>query len=1345
MIKQLFLGFCMVAASIVLAADPVDEREAAIRLAADGKLEAAYSRFLSLAEAAGTPARQSELTVRAALAAEQLKRPTQAMALAERVPLEPLAAFCRMQLFSERRQFQALWDAYAEEEIITWTNTVNAKAFADLPPISPDIVSSAESVMGNAFRMRGIAANALNRTEAAVRDLRQAADLIPPGYWGGGALAELGRILWKKCDEPEAALLAYQRILDKDHYRWHPTSAALSMVDILLERGSAADAMEVLKRFPLETTHSAWHGKINGAQGRVLEALGRNAEALACYREALTQPPGIGLASAVLSDGERRAFEADIVRLTLAGGGQMILAAEGKTEYQIVLPDTFPHARLELLLRDTAALMQRTFATNGFAIAVVAESERDSSRPSIFLGDTAFARAQGIVLDTLEGWAYVHKLVGRDLIIAGIDRWLPYPDGDEYSLYQRRLGARLGTTKGVTDFLYHYAGVRFLSPYGDTGIAFLHTPTITVPNTLDCRIEPKLRFFFEGYFGLRGAYGLNEVGFYMIANNFLPNTDFDFSPHSYSRAVTRETYGESHPEYFALLGGKRHTEGSGPASYCISNPGFQERVYQDMLTHLDMGFDATFLGHQDSFLPCQCDACRALYDTGDDWGEKLWRLNRDLAERLLKDRPGKTVYISCYGPTIKPPQTFHEFPDNTGILLCNISAEFLNSWKPYRVPKGFISYQYIFGFYKPLAYMPHQSPQRVAQLARELYDFGIKGIFMDGFGHSFGLEGPTYYVYGRMFDDPETQRPVDLLSEYYQSAFVEAAAPMAQFFDRLHHALQFHGDMPWSYRDPSGRWRLFIQNIQDRMRLLTFMYPPAVLADLDARLAQAEGLATDAKVKARLALVRLEFEHLRHLALVANTDVGYRLQPDLAARDRLLDAVASWQEYYQTLAKAVKAGTTIVAGWPEHRPFHGHGVSSQWNEAPFNWDVAEMRAAPPADAARLIALPTASTPGAMDSSWADVPASRMQPPTGIRASLTQQTSVQARYDRERLYLRFEADLPPARKAFAPIPDDGNTADREALDIVLDPFGARERFYRFVVGPDPEPRYDAARGFITDTVHPLFGKNDPAWSADWRYETQRDPVTGRWVALVSIPFAALAVDPPVEGTVWHGNFGRTHVVGDGPVEAAVWSPTRRIDEPDTFGAILFSDADGLAGVAKHPIRQLRETIYQETFEIPEEWRKLKNTVPLTEPWQFQADPMEIGVKSTWSAIEPVGRWIPIVVPAFWAETTVGDYLGTGWYRTRFKLPPDWRGKPIRLLFGAVDKQAWIYVNGEQVREHTIESEGMTVDALWDHPFTAEVAPERLKPNDWNILTIRVYSSRGNAGIWRPVLVQRGTGE
>ena len=78
------------------------------------------------------------------------------------------------------------------------------------------------------------------------------------------------------------------------------------------------------------------------------------------------------------------------------------------------------------------------------------------------------------------------------------------------------------------------------------------------------------------------------------------------------------------------------------------------------------------------------------------------------------------------------------------------------------------------------------------------------------------------------------------------------------------------------------------------------------------------------------------------------------------------------------------------------------------------------------------------------------------------------------------------------------------------------------------------------------------------------------------------------------------------------------------------------------------------------------------------------------------------------------------------------------KSLRLLFAAVDEQAWVYVNGKLVREHSEKSEGKSVNDLWEEPFTADVPPECLNYGQANVLAVRVSNSTANGGIWRPVL-------
>ena len=106
-------------------------------------------------------------------------------------------------------------------------------------------------------------------------------------------------------------------------------------------------------------------------------------------------------------------------------GAELVLGEQGKSDYQIVLPDQYPSPSVGDSLQQTARLMQTAFQASGLELVVVLESKRDQSKPAIFLGDTSFARAQKIEAAKLSGWNYVHKVVGRDVVIAGRDQPAP--------------------------------------------------------------------------------------------------------------------------------------------------------------------------------------------------------------------------------------------------------------------------------------------------------------------------------------------------------------------------------------------------------------------------------------------------------------------------------------------------------------------------------------------------------------------------------------------------------------------------------------------------------------------------------------------------------------------------------------------------------------------------------------------------------------------------------------------------------------------------------------------------------------------------------------------------------
>lgn len=61
---------------------------------------------------------------------------------------------------------------------------------------------------------------------------------------------------------------------------------------------------------------------------------------------------------------------------------------------------------------------------------------------------------------------------------------------------------------------------------------------------------------------------------------------------------------------------------------------------------------------------------------------------------------------------------------------------------------------------------------------------------------------------------------------------------------------------------------------------------------------------------------------------------------------------------------------------------------------------------------------------------------------------------------------------------------------------------------------------------------------------------------------------------------------------------------------------------------------------------------------------------------------------VTVPHTWnVEEGLEEACGIGWYEAKVTLPDSWKGKTVRLFFGAVYHDAYVYVNGKKAGEHT----------------------------------------------------------
>ena len=133
------------------------------------------------------------------------------------------------------------------------------------------------------------------------------------------------------------------------------------------------------------------------------------------------------------------------------------------------------------------------------------------------------------------------------------------------------------------------------------------------------------------------------------------------------------------------------------------------------------------------------------------------------------------------------------------------------------------------------------------------------------------------------------------------------------------------------------------------------------------------------------------------------------------------------------------------------------------------------------------------------------------------------------------------------------------------------------------------------------------------------------------------------------------------------------------------------------------------------------------------WRFRPDPKNVGKGQGWyTPSYDDADWGPGDTFTFW-EGWIGEYDGYAWYRTRVHLPEELRGKAIRLYFGGLDEEGWIYVNGHlvHVRPFDPPEGGRT-------PFEVDIT-DAVRFDEENLLAVRVLDRSGAGGIWRPVKI------
>jgi len=608
------------------------------------------------------------------------------------------------------------------------------------------------------------------------------------------------------------------------------------------------------------------------------------------------------------------------------GSSGFPIVSQGRPSATIVLP-----AKAGRWVKTAGSwLVEYVKKSSGARLAVHVESDGLPEGRLISIGPTQLASRAGVTGDDLK-WDGCRLLVkGRVLYLVGHD--------DVGTRTHNWVGAR-GTNRAVIKLLEDHIGVRWFlpSPHGEL---VPRKTDIGVPADLDVLFQPAF-----AYSDGRSVYDvniLNEPGKSLSAqaNNYRKAVKASPGGHTYYAAVSADQYFEKHPEYFALLDGKRTRRGN---HLCTSHPEVKRLLIQYMRKRFDQGFDWVSLGQEDGYLRCQCERCDKIDDyRWTDWVaerqkqklpvrwepfqrtrlrekpcERLLLLHKEVADAVAESHPGKVVMLMAYAPTAWPSKRIPHFGKHVVAEMMNLNPEYISAWRG--KVAGFTGFTYWFNTQCPMGVNLHMTADEVTSRLRYLHKNGFQAISLDPAGN-WGLEGPLNYLMGRLMGDPSQDHEA-IVAEYCRGVFEDAGPPMQRFFellqDRLAQVIPIpETDIAADVRNTRlPRWLTTTQ-------MYLAMYPPEVLGTLESQLQEAEKLARTERARGWVRLSRDHFDFVKLLTEMLISYRAYQVRSSDANRAELKQAVDRFEDFR---LKIVSYSKEYTDEW-----FPGHGTFCKW-------------------------------------------------------------------------------------------------------------------------------------------------------------------------------------------------------------------------------------------------------------------------------------------------------------------------------------------------------------------------------------------------------------------------------
>ncbi len=168
----------------------------------------------------------------------------------------------------------------------------------------------------------------------------------------------------------------------------------------------------------------------------------------------------------------------------------------------------------------------------------------------------------------------------------------------------------------------------------------------------------------------------------------------------------------------------------------------------------------------------------------------------------------------------------------------------------------------------------------------------------------------------------------------------------------------------------------------------------------------------------------------------------------------------------------------------------------------------------------------------------------------------------------------------------------------------------------------------------------------------------------------------------------------------------------------------------------PVVSIRATPYEEYANRPPRVpypHQVVAEVPMA--WKFRLDVGAMNPQRRRQYADPDyddSQWTDISIGQAWEDQGY-PYDEGAWYRSRFTVDAE-EGRPVHLAFGGVDKDAYVYVNGDLVGQHHERN----------RPFILDISSQVVRDGE-NTVAIYVYDGADMGGVYGLIQVLQPTGD